>query len=72
LAKIPKIKMTIPLFAASILAIAIVSYSPMDVSAYDNNFTIPEISGTITVSESFQDYASEAKIALSVAMVVHL
>ena len=70
MARISKIKMTIPLFAASILAIAIVSYSPMDVSAYDNNFTIPEIPGTIAVSESSQDYASEAKIALSVAMAV--
>ena len=44
-------------------------YSPIDVSAEYDKQSIPEISGSITVSES-SDYSSEAKIALSVAMAV--
>ncbi|MDH3735468.1 MAG: hypothetical protein OEQ94_00430 [Nitrosopumilus sp.] len=71
LIRISKTKMTIPVvIAASIFAIAIVSFSPIDVSAEYDHFSIPEISGSITVSEYSQDYSDEAKIALSVAMAV--
>ena len=55
---------------ASIFVIAIVSFSPIDVSAEYDHFLIPEISGSIAVSEYSQDYSDEAKIALSVAMAV--
>ncbi len=63
--------MTIPLMIiASIFAITALSYSPNDVSAEYGEFSIPEISGTITISETSDDYSDKAQIALSVAMAV--
>ena len=70
LVKISRVKITISLFAVSILAITIVSFSPFDANADYDKITIPEISGTITISESVQNYTNESKIALSVAMAV--
>jgi len=72
LIRISKTKLTIPaVIAASIFAIAIVSFSPIDVSAEYDHFSIPEISGTITITEGYDDdYSDDAKIALSVAMAV--
>ena len=55
---------------ASIFAITALSYSPSDVSAEYDQFSIPEISGTITVTEESDDYSDKAQIALSVAMAV--
>lgn len=55
---------------ASIFAITAVSYSPNDVSAEYGQFSIPEISGTITISETSDDYSDKAQIVLSVAMAV--
>ena len=69
--RIPRTKITISaIIAASILSIAIVSYSPMDVSAELDKFSVPEISGTIIVSDESQDYSDDASISLSVAMGV--
>jgi len=71
LAKIPKTKITIPvLIAASIFAITMVSFSPIDASAEYDKFFIPEISGTIAIAEPSDDYSDDAQIALSVAMAV--
>jgi len=71
LIRIPRTKITISaIIAASILSIAIVSYSPMDVSAELDKFSVPEISGTIIVSDESQDYSDDASISLSVAMGV--
>ena len=71
LAKISKTKITIPvLVAASIFAIAMISFSPINVSAEYGQFTIPEISGTIEITELSDDYSDKAPIALSVAMAV--
>ncbi|MBA4452847.1 MAG: hypothetical protein H2B00_07210 [Nitrosopumilaceae archaeon] len=68
---IPKIKFTIPaIIAVSILSIALISYSPMDVSAELDKFSIPEISGTIAVSDELQNYSDYASISLSDAMQV--
>ncbi|MDH3825628.1 MAG: hypothetical protein OES14_07540, partial [Nitrosopumilus sp.] len=68
---IPKTKITIPaIIAVSILSIALISYSPMDVSAELDKFSIPEISGTITISEESQDYSNDASISLIDAMEV--
>ncbi len=68
---IPRTKITIPaIIAASILSIALISYSPMDVSAEMDKFSIPEISGTITVLDESQDYSDDASISLSAAMEV--
>ena len=47
-----------------------ISFSPIDVSAEYGQFTIPEISGTITITESSKDYSDKSPIALSVAMAV--
>ena len=59
------------LVATGVFAIAILSYSPIDVSAEYDQFQIPEISGTITVTETLDDdYSDKAQIALSVAMAV--
>jgi len=55
---------------ASIFAITALSYSPSDVSAEYGKFTVPEISGTITITEISDDYSDNAKIELSVAMAV--
>lgn len=55
---------------ASIITITLLSYSPSDVSAEYNKFSIPEISGTITITETSDDYSDKAQIALSVAMAV--
>jgi hypothetical protein len=55
---------------ASVFAIAALSYSPNDVSAEYGEFSIPEISGTITITETSDDYSDDAKIVLSVAMAV--
>lgn len=61
--------MTVPmLIAASIFVIAIISYSPIGVNAEYDKFTIPEISGTITITEIYDDYSDDAQITLSVAM----
>ena len=54
---------------ASIFTIVLLSYSPSDVSEYDE-FSIPEISGTITIVDTSDDYSDDAKIVLSVAMAV--
>jgi hypothetical protein len=71
LTKIPKTKITIPLMIiASIFAITALSYSPNDVSAEYGEFSIPEISGTVTITEASDDYSDKAQIALSVAMAV--
>ena len=71
LARIFKSKMALPaLFAVSILSIALVSYSPIGVNADYGEFTIPEISGSIEISETSGDYSENANIALSVAMAV--
>ena len=55
---------------ASIFTISLLSYSPSDVSAEYSEFSIPEISGTITITETSDDYSDDAKIVLSVAMAV--
>lgn len=69
--KIPKTKITIPLMVmASILVITTLSYSPNDVSAEYGQFNIPEISGTITITDPSNDYSDDAQIELSVAMAV--
>ena len=69
--RISKTKMTLStVIAASIFAIAIASFSPIDVSADYGHYSIPEISGSIIVSESYEDYSDDVKIALSVAMAV--
>ncbi|MDH3656740.1 MAG: hypothetical protein OEM77_01180 [Nitrosopumilus sp.] len=71
LAKIPKIKITIPiLVAASIFAITTVSISPINASAEYGQFEIPEISGTIAITEETNDYSDFNTIGLSVAMAV--
>ena len=71
MAKISKTKITVPvLVAASIFAIAMISVSPTNVSAEYGQFTIPEISGTIEITELSTDYSDKAPIALSVAMAV--
>ena len=61
--------MTVPmLIVASIFVIAIISYSPIGVNAEYDKFTIPEISGTITITDIYDDYSDDAQITLSVAM----
>ena len=55
---------------ASIFAITTLSYSPNDVGAEYDKFTIPEILGTIKITELQDDYSDGAQIALSVAMAV--
>ena len=55
---------------ASIFTITLLSYSPSDVSAEYDKFPVPEISGTITITETSDDYSDDAKIVLSVAMAV--
>jgi len=71
LAKISKIKITVPVLAAvTIFAISLVSFSPINVSAEYGQFTIPEISGTIQITEESKDYSDKSPIALSVAMAV--
>ena len=68
---ISKRKITVPaLIAATIFAITIVSFSPINASAEYDQFSIPEISGTITIDEGSDDYSDDVKIALSVAMAV--
>ena len=69
--RIPRSKITIPaIIAASILSVALISYSPMDVSAELDKFSVPEISGTISVSDESQDYSDDASISLTDAMKV--
>ena len=64
-------KITIPvMIVASIFAISLVSYSPFDASAEYGKFSIPEITGTIPITEPSEDYSDKAQIALSVAMAV--
>ena len=71
MAKTPITKITIPmLIAASIFSITLILYSPVDVSAEYDKFSIPEISGTITITETSDDYSDDAQITLSVAMAV--
>ena len=68
---IPKKKITIPLMVmASMLAIGALSLSPTDVSAEYFDNSIPEISGTIIMSDESEDYSDKEHIALSVAMAV--
>ncbi len=55
---------------ASIFTITALSYSPNDVSAEYGQFTIPEITGTIVITETSNDYSDKAQIVLSVAMAV--
>ena len=55
---------------ASIITITLLSNAPSDVSAEYDNFSIPEISGTITITETSDDYFDKAKITLGVAMAV--
>ncbi len=54
----------------SIFTISLLSYYPSDVGAEYGEFSIPEISGTITIAETSDDYSDDAKIVLSVAMAV--
>jgi len=69
--RIPKVKIAVPvLIAASIIAIALVSFSPINVSAEYGQFNIPEISGTISITEVSDDYSDYDTITLSVAMAV--
>jgi len=71
LTKIPKTKITIPLMIiASIFTITVLSYSPNDVSAEYGQFSIPEITGTIPITETSDDYSDKSQIVLSVAMTV--
>ena len=66
---IPKKKMTVPvLIAASMFSIVLLSYTPLDVSAEYKKFSIPEITGTITVTQESDDYSDYAKITLSESM----
>jgi len=68
---ISKKKITIPLMViASIFAITALSFSPSNVSAEYSDYTIPEISGTIPITETSNDYSDKAQIALSIAMAV--
>ena len=63
MAKIPKTKITIPLMViTSIFTIALLSYFPSDVSAEYGKFTVPEISGTITITEMSDGYSNDAKM----------
>ena len=55
---------------ASIFTITLLAYSPSNISAEYDNFSVPEILGTITVTETSDDYSDDAKIVLSVAMAV--
>lgn len=55
---------------ASIFAITALSYSPNNVSAEFGEYSIPEISGTITITETSDDYSDKAQITLGVAMAV--
>jgi len=71
LAKISKTKITVPILAAvTLFAITMISFSPINVSAEYGQFTIPEISGTIQITEESKDYSDKSPIALSVAMAV--
>lgn len=71
LARVLRTKITIPiLVAASIFAVALISFSPMNASAEYDQFQIPEISGTIAITEPSDDYSAFDTIALSVAMTV--
>lgn len=65
-----KTKVAVPLLtAASIFSIVFI-LSPNDVNAEYDRFTIPEISGTVIISDESQNYSDDAQIALSVAMAV--
>ena len=67
--KISKKKIAVPvLIAASMFSIVLLSYTPVDVSAEYKKFTIPEITGTITITQESDDYSSYAKITLSESM----
>ena len=71
LSQISKTKITIPILVAiGIFSVSIVSFSPNYVSAEYSKFEIPEISGTITITEQSEDYSDKTEIALSVAMAV--
>ena len=50
---------------ASIITITLLSYSPSDVSAEYDKISIPEISGTIIITETSGDYSDKAQIALT-------
>ena len=71
LTKISKAKIAVPVLAAvTIFTITMLSFSPINVSAEYGQFTIPEISGTIQITEESKDYSDKSPIALSVAMAV--
>lgn len=55
---------------ATIFAITFLSYSPNNISAEYGEFSIPEISGTIIITETSGNYSDKAQIALGVAMAV--
>ena len=62
-----KKKITIPaIVVASIFALAIVSFSPSDALAEYGEYTIPEITGSIVVTDS--DFAGLEQISLADAM----
>jgi hypothetical protein len=62
-------KITIPtILAVSIFAIAIASFSPINVLAEYGDYKIPEISGSIAVNDS--DYAGLEEISLADAMTI--
>ena len=62
-------KITVPvLIATSVFSIVLLSYSPVDVSAEYKKFSIPEITGTITITQESNDYSNYAKITLSESM----
>ena len=66
-----KKKITVPaLIAVSVFSIVLISYSPTDVSAEYEKFSIPEIIGTITITEKSDDYSNDAKIMLNESMSV--
>ena len=69
--KITKNKITISLLiVVSVFVITVVPFSPNNANAEYNQFQIPEIIGTITITELSNDYSDKDPIALSVAMAV--
>ena len=55
---------------AGIFTITLFFNSPSVVSAEYDGFSVPEITGTIIITEISDDYSDDAQIALSVAMAV--
>ena len=68
---ISKTKLTIPaLIVTGIFAITLLSYYPINVSAEYDQSAIPEISGSLPITEYSTDYTDVAKVTLSSAMSV--